>query len=62
VATHVRPQITEMVKYVCEVELTWPIIIVVIIKIHVIKNSGDMCVVQGLHLATSTKSPNGLSL
>jgi hypothetical protein len=33
--------------------------IVDIIRILVIKNSGDMCVVKGLHLTTFTKSPNG---
>jgi hypothetical protein len=33
--------------------------IVAIIRRLVIENSGDMCVVKGLHLATSVKSPNG---
>jgi len=36
--------------------------IVDIIEILVIKNSGDMCVVKGLHLATFAKSPNGFYL
>jgi len=33
--------------------------IMVIIRILVIENSDNMCVVKGLHLATSAKSPNG---
>jgi hypothetical protein len=32
--------------------------IMAIIRILVIENSDDMCVVKGLHLATSVKSPN----
>ncbi len=37
--------------------------IVAIIRILVIENCGDMCVVvKGLHLATSVKSPNGFYL
>jgi len=35
------------------------IYIVAIIRILVIENGGYMCVVKGLHLATSIKSPNG---
>jgi len=33
-----------------------------IIRILVIENSDNMCVVKGLHLATSVKSPNGFYL
>jgi hypothetical protein len=36
--------------------------IVDIIRILVIENSGNMCVVKGLHLATFAKSPNGFYL
>ncbi len=36
--------------------------IVAIIRILVIENSDDMCVVKGLHLATPAKSPNGFCL
>jgi hypothetical protein len=30
-----------------------------LIKILVIENNGDMCVVKGLHLVTYVKNPNG---
>jgi hypothetical protein len=33
--------------------------IVDLIKILVVENNGDMCVVKGLHLVTSVKNPNG---
>jgi hypothetical protein len=36
--------------------------IVAIIRILVIENSDDMCVVQHLHLVTYVKSPNGFYL
>jgi hypothetical protein len=36
--------------------------IVAIIRVLVIENSGDMCVVKGLRLAKSVKSPNGFYL
>jgi hypothetical protein len=36
--------------------------IVAIIRILVIEHSDDMCVVKGLLLATSVKSPNGFYL
>ncbi len=36
--------------------------IVALIRILVIENSDDMCVVQHLQLATSVKSPNGFYL
>ncbi len=36
--------------------------IVAIIRILVIKNSGDMCIGKGLHLATFAKNPNGFCL
>jgi hypothetical protein len=36
--------------------------IVAIVRILMIENSGYMCVVKGLHLATSVKSPNGFYL
>jgi hypothetical protein len=36
--------------------------IVAIMRIPMIESSDDMCVVKGLHLATSVKSPNGFYL
>ncbi len=36
--------------------------IVAVIRILVIENSDDMCVVKGLHLAMPAKSPNGFCL
>jgi hypothetical protein len=50
--------------YICRVatiKLT-NVYIVDIIRILVIKNCGNMCVVKGLHLATFAKSPSGFYL
>ncbi len=46
---------------VTTIELTF-VYIVAIIRILVIENSDNMCVVKGLHLATSVKNSNGFYL